>query len=108
MEQINKVEILGRIGSVRTIPMIEGGPCVHKFSVATEYLYKGKEGQVIIDCTWHNVIVTESYAGEYAWLEKGKGVHVWGRIHNTRYTDANGIERVISEIVAKTVVSVKE
>ena len=108
MEQINKVEILGRIGSVRTIPMIENGPCVYKFSVATEYLYKGKEGQAIIDCTWHSVTVTEDYAGEYAWLEKGKGIHVFGRLRNIRYTDANGIEHTVGEIVANKVNFVKE
>jgi len=108
MEQINKVEILGRIGNVRAIPMIENGPKVYKFSVATEYLYKSKDGQVIIDCTWHSVSATEDYADEYAWLEKGKGIHLWGRLRNIRYTDANGIERVISEIVANKVTFVKE
>ena len=41
MEQINKIELQGYVGTVRT--NIVGDRMVANFSVATEYFYKSKD-----------------------------------------------------------------
>ena len=54
MEQLNRIEIKGYVGSVRTT--IIGGKAMTRLSVATSCAYKSNDGSVIIETTWHNVV----------------------------------------------------
>ena len=60
MEQINKIELRGNVGNVKIQEY--GGSESIRFSLATNYAYKGKDGQPVIETTWHNVT---------AWSGKG-------------------------------------
>ena len=54
MEQLNKVELKGVVGSVR-LQKIGNNTQVANFTVATSLAYKDKAGCLIIETTWHNV-----------------------------------------------------
>lgn len=102
MEQLNKVELIGTVGSVY-VKDFGNTRCVN-FSVATNHCFKDREGCPVIETTWHRVIARESQDTTDAFkLEKGSQVHVLGRPRIQRYTGADGVERQTVEIIAKSV-----
>lgn len=104
MESYNKVEICGTVGNVRIQKVMN--TTVARFSVATNYCFRNKEGEACIETTWHSVTAWENQSIPVCLLdalEKGMTVCVSGRLRNNRYTDASGIERMIVEILADSV-----
>ena len=102
MEQLNRVELRGTVGSVY-VKDFGNTRCVN-FSVATNYCFKDREGCPVIETTWHRVIAWENQETADAFkLEKGDSVHVLGRLRIQSYTGADGVERQTVEIVAQRV-----
>jgi len=98
MEQINKVEILGIVGSVRLQTLSERQ--MAKFTVVTNRAYKNKEGAPVIETQWHNVTAFEGkYVQDLDRIEKGRAVHVLGRLQVQRYTGVDGSERTAVDII---------
>ena len=99
MEHINRIEIQGRVGTVRT--NIVNETMVANFSVATDYLYKGKDGAGVSETTWHNVV---AWAGkempDLRRVTKGTPVYVSGRMRTSKYTTSEGVEKHFYEILA--------
>ena len=99
MEQLNKVELIGTVGSVY-VKDFGNTRCVN-FSVATNHCFKDREGCPVIETTWHRVIAWESQDTADAFkMKKGDSVHVLGRLRIQRYTGADGVERSMVEVVA--------
>lgn len=101
LESLNRVELKGRIGAVKVIRLSETS--MARLSVATNYAYKGSDGCAVIETTWHTVVVWEGKGVSRETIEsiaKGDAVHVIGRIRLQKYTDSEGVERTIPEIVA--------
>lgn len=102
MEQLNKVELRGVVGSVRIQNI--GDTQMARFSVATNYCYKNNSGEAVIETTWHQVTAFKNdKMPDFSSLTKGANVEVKGRIRNSRYTDSNGEERTMTEIIASEV-----
>lgn len=101
MEELNRVELKGRIGAVRLTKLSETS--VARLSVATNYAYMDSNNNPVIECTWHSVVVWEGKAASRETLEslaKGDAVHIIGRIRNQRYTDSEGCDKVFPEVLA--------
>lgn len=99
MEQPNRIELRGRIGSVRTAEV--NGSKVANFSVVTEYLYKTREGNAVSETTWFNVAAWNSKdMPDFDSMVKGMPVYVSGRVRTSRYTTAEGVEKQFYEILA--------
>ena len=99
MEHINKIEIQGVVGAVRTQALF--GELVSNFSVATDTIYRNKQGDLIAETMWHNVVVWQSATStDLNKVEKGKSVRVVGRLRQMKYTDVHGEEKVFHEILA--------
>lgn len=61
MEQLNRLEIRGNVGNVNILKV--GETRVAHFSVATNFAYKGRNGEPVIETTWHNVTAWEGVKG---------------------------------------------
>lgn len=100
MEQICKIELAGIVGRSTITPV--GDSKVARFSLATNYTYNGKDGGIVIDTTWFSCT---AWNGEKMpdldKIQKGSKVHLIGRVRMQRYTDANGCDRQIWEVVAQ-------
>ena len=96
MEQLNKVQLRGYIGSIKVHTV--GCSKVARFSVATNYAYKDAQGYCVIETTWSNVVAQNITCLDS--LKKGDAVEVIGRLKNQRYTDSNGNEHSAYEIAA--------
>ncbi len=99
MEQLNRIELRGTVGFVRQQTV--NGKMVAHLSVATNYVYKDRSGEPVIETTWHNVTGWEGKGcPDLAKIEKGCKVYVFGRLRGQRYTDAEGIDRYSYDILA--------
>ena len=99
MEYINKVEIAGIIGNIKTMKVYNTTAII--LTVATNEVFK-RENDVVVETTWHNVSYFSKPTDNLNMdkLIKGQGVHVKGRLKNHRFTDAQGIEHTSFDIVA--------
>jgi len=80
-----------------------------RIALATNYGYKGTDGCPVLETTWHNVIAWEGRnIKDVDMIEKGTKLHVIGRIRYQNYTDADGVDRVATEIIASKVEIVRE
>ena len=99
MEQLNQILIRGTVGFVRQ-QTVNNRMVIH-LSVATNYVYKDRNGDPVIETTWHNVTAWEGKSfTNLDKIEKGSKVEVQGRLRGQRYTDSEGIERYAFEVVA--------
>ena len=99
MEDINRIELQGRVGFVRTNE--HNGSKVANFSLATDILFKTREGSAISETTWHNIVAWEGKdIPDIGRIHKGLPVYVTGRVRSTRYTNADGIEKTYYEVIA--------
>lgn len=101
MEQLNRIELRGSVGSIRIQKI--SGVNVANFTLATNLAYRDKDGCAIIETTWHNVTAWESKEIRDLYkLEKGSKVHLIGRIRSQRFCGSDGIDRTMYEVVAKS------
>lgn len=99
MEHINRIELKGRVGTVRSNTFNDSK--VVNFSMVTDYLYKNRNGEPISDATWFNVVAWEGKdICDMDKVEKGAAVHVTGRMRTTRYTNSEGVEKQFYEVLA--------
>ena len=105
MEQLNRVELQGTVGSVYVKDF--GNTRCANFSLATNYVFKDREGCPVVETTWHRVV---TWQGEGCpnldIIQKGAQLHVLGRIRRLKYVGADGEERETVEIVASKVESI--
>ena len=103
MKTTNKVELSGFIGSAPEVKELSNGKKVARFSLATDEVYKNKEGEWVKNTTWHRIAMWNK-AAEKAMeiLHKGTHVALTGRIISREYTDKTGVKRNIFEILANT------
>lgn len=102
IEQINRIEILGIVGSIRLTNV--GDTRLANFTVATNCAYKNQEGLPVIETTWHNVRALESeQIRDLDRVERGCSVHVVGRLQMQRYMSAEGVEKTSVTVLAHRV-----
>ncbi len=101
---INKVTLIGNLGKDPEVRKLENGASVAKFTVATNENYKDKDGNWQTLTEWHDIVAWRNLAelSERA-LKKGSLVFIEGKLTHRKYTDANNIERRVTEIVAQTI-----
>ena len=102
MNGINQVHLLGRCGQDPEIRAI-GSNNVMKasFSLCTGGRYRTQDGREVDDCTWHNIIAWRNLAGlAESYIRSGSLLFIIGHLSYRRYTDSNGVEKSITEIVA--------
>ena len=96
MDYINRIELQGRVGTV-----IIGDNMVANFSLVTEPLYKTRDGGAVNEITWHQVTAWEGRdMPDLTAIAKGTPVHVTGRLRTFKYTNSEGIDRQLHEVVA--------
>lgn len=99
MEQLNRIEIRGNVGAVRLQAV--GKSRVAKISVATNYVYKGRDGDPVIETTWHYVSAWEGKnIPDLSIIHKGDKIYVVGRLRSQRYTADDGTERTAYDVLA--------
>ncbi len=107
MEQINRIELLGIIGSVRLQNVADKR--MAKFTMVTNRAFKNKEGAPVIETQWHNVTAFEGKnIHDLDLLQKGRAVHVWGRLQVQHYTGLDGTDRTSVDVICNKLDLIRE
>lgn len=107
----NIVILAGHIGQTPEVRNTNGGTQIGNFSLATSRPryndgkpVKDDQGRRVQDTEWHRITVFNGLAKTVEkYCDKGMKVLVRGRIHYSKWTDKDGVERYSSEIIAETV-----
>ncbi len=100
---VNKVTLIGNLGRDPEVRHFENGSMVAKFPVATNESYRDKNGEWQTNTEWHDVVVWRGLAerAERS-LKKGSLVYIEGKLTHRKYTDKDGIDRYVTEVVGNT------
>ena len=101
---INKAIIYGNLTRDPELKSLPSGIQVASFSVATNRVWKNKEGMKQESVDYHNVVVFGRQAETAAqYLKKGSGVFVEGRMQTRSWDATDGTKKYRTEIVADRV-----
>lgn len=98
---LNRATLIGRIGREPQIRYTPSGTSVAMFSVATNAVYRDKNGELKVQTDWHRVVAWSRLAeicGQY--LRKGSLVCIEGSLRSRSYQDRDGKKQTVTEVVA--------
>lgn len=98
---LNKVMLIGNLGRDPEFNVIaSSGTPVAKFSLAVNRAYK-VNGEKKEETEWFNIVAWSQLAEICEkYLHKGSKVYIEGRIQTRKYTDKEGIQRSVVDIIA--------
>ena len=98
---VNKVILIGNLGSDPETRYTPDGACVCNFSLATSESWNDKtSGEKKERTEWHRLVLWRKLAeiaGEY--LQKGSQIYVEGKLQTRSWEDQSGQKRYTTEIV---------
>ena len=104
MRGINKVILLGRATRDTELRSTASGTPVSNIRLATNRIVRGKDGELTEHPQYHTVICWERLAEQTGkHVTKGRLLYVEGRLENRSYTDKDGKEREVTEVIAADV-----
>jgi single-strand DNA-binding protein len=102
MPNLNRVQIIGRLGKDPETRTTKNGAAVVSFSVAVDRMWKSRDGEARKETDWFNV---EAWGklGQICqkFLGKGRLVFIEGRLLTTRWEN-EGETRYFTKVVANT------
>ncbi len=103
-EGLNRVLLLGNLGSDPELRTTAGGTAVLKFRLATSEKYKDQNNAWQERTEWHRIVVWGK-RGEalHRFLRKGTRLFVEGSLRTSSYEDKDGQKKYSTEIVAQNV-----
>ncbi len=100
---LNKVMLIGRLGSDPEIRYTQDGTPVANFSLATDSPIK-RGDQWETETEWHRIVAWRRLAEIcHEYLGKGRLVYVEGRLRTRSWEDRDGNKRWTTEIIAKDI-----
>lgn len=105
MRGVNRVVLIGNLGKDPDIQYLEGNIPVSKFPLATTETYKDKNGKLISQAEWHNIVLWRGLA-ELAqkYLHKSSLVYIEGRLKTRYWEDRDHNKKAITEIIADNLI----
>ncbi len=99
---LNKVMLIGNVGREPEIRYVDSNMAVAHLSLATsERAYTLKNGTQVPERTeWHRLVAwreTAQFVEKY--VHKGDKLYVEGQLRTNTYTDKNGIQRSVTEVL---------
>jgi len=99
---VNKVILVGRLGSDPEVRRMNSGDQVATLSIATSESWRDKNTGERKDRTeWHKVVIFNENLVKVAeqYLKKGAKVYIEGQLQTRKWQDQNGIDRYTTEVV---------
>jgi len=100
---INKVMLIGNLGSDPELRVTPSGVQVANFSLATTESWTDKSGEHQERAEWHRIVLWRrlaEVAGQY--LKKGSKIYIEGKLQTRSWEDQNGQKRYTTEVVANS------
>src|SRR5690625_7410921 len=92
---LNKVMLIGNVGTEIKMHYFDGGGCIGNLSLATNEAYVNKStNQKIVNTEWHNIVVRNKLAEIFEkHVKVGDKLYVEGRIKTRKWKDDQEIGR---------------
>ena len=104
MVSVNRMTIIGNLGSEPEMRFTPGGRPVTSFRVATNWRYTTPDGERKEETEWFNVVCWSKLAEQCnQFLSKGRLVYIEGRLRMRTWEGQDGQTRARNEIVADRV-----
>ena len=98
---LNKIMLIGNLGKDPEMNYTPSGIALTKFSLAVNRVTKAATGEKQEETEWFNIIAWRQLAETCnTYLHKGSKVYIEGRLSQRKYTDKNGIDRWMVEVIA--------
>lgn len=98
---VNRVVLIGYLGSNPESRYTPSGMAVTRFSLATNEIRKNRDGESYDWTEWHRVVLFGGPAEAAAdQLVKGQLVYLDGRVRTRSWEDKNALRRYITEVLA--------
>jgi single-strand DNA-binding protein len=105
MGYVNKVIIVGNLGVTPELKQTAAGKSFCHLRLATNEVFKDKEGTRQERTEWHRVTVWQETALHCVkYLNKGQMVYVEGRLEHRSWEDADKKKRWATDVVANRVI----
>lgn len=106
---LNKVTLIGNVGSDPEIRSTQGGGKVAQFSLATGRTWNDQSGTKQEKTEWHRCVIWNNRASTLAdvaekYVRKGEKLYVEGEIEYRQYQDKDGQTRYITEIKVRELI----
>lgn len=98
---VNKVILIGNLGSDPEVRTLGNGQTVCNVNVATSESWNDKDGQKQERTEWHRVVLwgqPANFLGQFG--RKGSKVYVEGRLETRSWEDQQGQKRYTTEVIA--------
>jgi single-strand DNA-binding protein len=103
MAGVNKVILLGNLGSDPEVRHLENGSAVARFNIATSESYTNRNGERVEQTEWHRIELWDSLAKiAEQYLKKGNTVYIEGKLRTETWTDKEGKQREGKTVRANT------
>ncbi|PHR91093.1 MAG: single-stranded DNA-binding protein [Robiginitomaculum sp.] len=99
---INKVILVGNLGSDPEVRSMGNGGKVCNFSLATSESWKDKQsGERREKTEWHRIVIFNENLARVAenYLKKGSKVYIEGALQTRKWTDRDGNDKYTTEVV---------
>jgi len=102
---INKVMLIGRLGSNPEVITTKGGIQMASFSIATESNYVDKHsGEKVKNIEWHRIVTFGALANIVNdYIFKGSQIYIEGALQTRKWTDKAGSDRYTTEVLGKNI-----
>lgn len=99
MRGLNKVLLLGNLGSEPECRVLNSGTCVASVSLGTAKSRKQQDGSYAEQTEWHRLVFWGKIAETVQqYLHKGSRIYVEGEIRSRQYQDQQGQTKHVTEI----------
>ncbi|SDK79428.1 single-strand DNA-binding protein [Catalinimonas alkaloidigena] len=96
---VNKVILIGNLGSDPEIRHLESGSTVANFNIATSESYTSKNGERITQTEWHRLELWDGLARiAEQYLKKGNTIYVEGKLRTESWQDKDGVSRSTTRV----------
>lgn len=99
MASVNSCTFIGNIGKIDT-RFLSSGDAVTNFSLACSESWKDKNGEKIERTEWVSCVAYKKLAEIMEkYCQKGMQIYIHGRQETKKYTDKNGVEKYLTQII---------
>ena len=98
---INKVILIGNLGSDPQIRYTPVGNAVANIRLATTNIWKDRNDILQEKTEWHQIVLFNRRAEIAAkYLKKGSKIYIEGSLHSRKWQDSEGLDRYTTEVLA--------
>ena len=96
---VNKIILLGYVGKDPEVRHLDNNLVVARFPLATSERWTNKDGSLVENTEWHNIVAWRSLAERAEkYVRKGSLIYVEGKLNSKSYDDKDGVKRYWSEV----------